>query len=314
MFSLEVCLLTLQKVAFLLTVILIGYLLFRGKIVERKTAGILSLLTTTVFSPAYCLTTLPGTFTVENLSKNLTVLGISLGLLGPVLALSIFLSKKVSRTDFERRSLNYIFAFANTGYFGYPVIEGVFGKEALGQFMIFCIPFNICLYSYGYGLFMNDGKKVPLKKILFSPVMLSYYVGMAMGLLSLSFPGFLKDAVEGLGACMSPASMLSAGIVLGSIPFLKLLSGIRSYVFSFIRLALIPAFFGTVLYLLGLRGIFFTLSVSALSMPCGMNTVVFPESFGYDATDNAKLCFVSCIMSIITLPLVFGLLSVIGAN
>ncbi len=309
MFSFEVCLLTLQKVAFLLSVILTGFLLYRGKIIERKAAGMLSVLTTTVFSPAYCLSFLPQTFTVENLSENLLVLFLSLALLGPVLAFSVFLSKKVAKSDFERRSLNYIFAFANTGYFGYPVIEGVFGPEALGQFMVFCIPFNICLYSYGYSLFMNDGKKPPLKKILFSPVMISYYLGMIMGLLGLSFPGFLKDTVTGLGACMSPASMLSAGIILGTLPLKKLLSGTRPYLFSLVRLALIPAFFGLVLFTVGVRGIYLTIAVSALSMPCGMNTVVFPESFGYDATDNAKLCFVSCILSIITLPLVFGLIS-----
>lgn len=309
MFSTEVCLLTLQKVAFLLVFILIGYLLYRKGVVERKAAGLLSLLTTTVFSPAFCLTTLPVTFTVANLKENLLVLALSLGLLGPAVGAAIFLAKKVSRGDFERRSLTYIFAFSNTGYFGYPVIEGVFGKEALGQFMIFCIPFNICIYSFGYSLFMNDGKKVPLKKILFSPVMISYYVGMAMGLTGIAFPSFLQDAVQGLGNCMSPASMLSAGIVLGSIPFLKLLSGVRSYLFSFIRLALIPAFFGVILYFLGVKGIYLTLAISALALPCGMNTVVFPESFGYDATDNAKLCFVSCLMAIITLPLVFGLIS-----
>ncbi len=311
MFSLQVCLLTLQKVAFLLSVVLAGVFLLRKGIVKREAAGLLSVLTTTLFSPAYCLTTLPKTFTVENLSENLLVLLTSLGLLGTVLLFSVFLSKKVAKSDFERRSLNYVFAFANTGYFGYPVIQGVFGDQVLGQFMIFCIPFNICLYSYGYGLFMNDGKKPSLTRIFFSPVMVSYYVGIAMGLLGLSFPGFLGDTVESLGSCMSPASMLSAGIVLGAIPFKKMLSGIRPYVFSFLRLVLIPAFFGICLYLLGIRSIFLTLAVSALSMPCGMNTVVFPESFGYDATDNAKLCFVSCIMSIITLPLVLGLIALI---
>ena len=97
MFSIQVCLLTLQKVAFLLCVIFIGYLLLKKKIVERKAAGLLSLLTTQVFSPAYILTTLPKTFTVEKLSENLLVLLISLGLLGPALALSVFLAKKVAR-------------------------------------------------------------------------------------------------------------------------------------------------------------------------------------------------------------------------
>lgn len=313
MFNLEVCLLTVQKVSFLLTVIFIGYIMRRSGKVEHKAAQVLSVLTTHIFSPAYTLKTLPNNFTVDNLGSNVAVLGLSCALLVLVVFLSRFMAKKLGRTDFETRSLSYVFAFANTGYFGYPVIEGVFGDAVLSQFMIFCIPFNITLYSYGYGLFMSEGKKINWKKILISPVMLSYYVGIVMGLTGLSAEGFLADAVSGLGACMSPASMLSAGIVLGGFGAKKLLAGVRPYAFSLLRLVAIPALFAVPLYLAvrfgNISGIFLVLPMAALAMPVGLNTVVYPESFGYDASENAKLCFVSFVMSILTLPVIFSLVS-----
>ncbi len=313
MFNLEVCLLTVQKVSFLLTVIFIGYIMRRSGKVEHKAAQVLSVLTTHIFSPAYTLKTLPNNFTVDNLGSNVAVLGLSCALLVLVVFLSRFMAKKLGRTDFETRSLSYVFAFANTGYFGYPVIEGVFGDAVLSQFMIFCIPFNITLYSYGYGLFMSEGKKINWKKILISPVMLSYYVGIVMGLTDLSAKGFLADAVSGLGACMSPASMLSAGIVLGGFGAKKLLAGVRPYAFSLLRLVAIPALFAVPLYLAvrfgNISGIFLVLPMAALAMPVGLNTVVYPESFGYDASENAKLCFVSFVMSILTLPVIFSLVS-----
>lgn len=313
LFNLDVCLLTVQKVAFLLTVILIGYVMRRSGKVEHKAAQVLSILTTHIFSPCYTLKTLPNNFTVDNLGSNLAVLGLSCTILTMIIFFSRFLAKKLGKTDFETRSLTYVFAFANTGYFGYPVIEGVFGDAVLSQFMIFCIPFNIMLYSYGYGLFMNAGQKINWRKILTSPVMVSYYVGIVMGLTGLSAKGFLADAVSGLGACMSPASMLSAGIVLGGFGAKKLLAGIRPYAFSLIRLVGIPLLFGIPLFLavyfLKLDSIFLILPMASLSMPVGLNTVVYPESFGYDASDNAKLCFVSFVMSILTLPVVFSLVS-----
>lgn len=316
MFNLEVCLLTMQKVAFLLSVIFIGYIMCRSGKVDHKAAKVLSVLTTHIFSPAYTLKTLPNNFTVDKLGSNLAVLGLACLLLLPVVTLSRFLAKKLGRTDFETRSLTYVFAFANTGYFGYPVIEGVFGEAMLSQFMIFCIPFNITLYSYGYGLFMSKGQKINWKKVLISPVMVSLYIGIVMGLTGVSASGFVADAVSGLGACMSPASMLSAGIVLGGFGAKKLLSGIRPYVFSLIRLVGIPALFAVPLYLavrfLGASAIFLILPMAALALPVGLNTVVYPESFGYDASDNAKLCFVSFVMSILTLPVVFSLIAAVS--
>ncbi len=316
LFNLDVCLLTVQKVAFLLTVILIGYIMRRSGKVEHKAAKVLSILTTHIFSPCYTLKTLPKNFTLANLGSNLAVLGLSCALLGLVILLSRFLAKKLGRTDFETRSLTYVFAFANTGYFGYPVIEGVFGEAVLSQFMVFCIPFNITLGSYGYGLFMSAGEKINWKKAFTSPVMFGYYGGIILGLSGIPLGGLITDTLSGLGACMSPASMLSAGIVLGATGVAKLLSGVRPYVYSLIRLVGIPALFAAPLflavYLFKLDGIFLILPMAALALPVGLNTVVYPESFGYDASDNAKLCFVSFLMSILTLPVVFSLVSAVA--
>ncbi len=313
LFNLEVCLTTVQKVAFLLTVIFIGYMMRRSGKVEHKAAKVLSILTTHIFAPAYSLRTLPDNFTVDRLGSNLAVLGLSCVLLFGVIYLARFIAKKVGRTNFETRSLSYVFAFANTAYFGFPVMEGVFGQAVLSQFMIFCIPFNFAQGSYGYGLFMSEGQKINWKKAFTSPVMVSYYVGITMGLTGITTKGFLTDAVVGLSTCMSPASMLCAGIVLGDFSVKKLLAGFRPYLYSLIRLIGVPAVFApplfAMIYFLKIDGIFLILPMAALALPVGLNTVVYPESFGYDASDNAKLCFISFVMSILTLPVVFSLVS-----
>jgi predicted permease len=174
------------------------------------------------------------------------------------------------------------------------------------------MPFNVALDSYGYSLFMENHGRINWKKVLFPPVMLGYYGGITLGLFGVNLSGFLGDAVKGLGACMSPASMLSAGIVLGTFGLKKLVSGARPYLYGLIRLAGIPLLFGVPLFLLGARGVYLALPLAAISMPVGLNTVVFPESFGLDASDNAKLCFVSFIMSILTLPVVFAVASAVA--
>lgn len=313
MFDVTVFLLTLEKVAFLLLFIFIGYALRRKNKLNRDSAMAISVLTTWVFSPAYTVINLPKTFTLENLGSNALLIGTATLLVFPVIGVARFLALKLGRDGFERRTLSYMLAFSNIGYFGYPVVEGVFGDEVLAKFMVFCLPFNLAICSYGYSLFMQaSGKKFRLGGVLLSPLMLGCYAGYFLGLTGLRLPSLLDTAFTAAGACMSPASMLLAGIVMGSFPLKKLLSGVRPYLLGVVRLLLIPLLFGIPLYLFGVRGIYLFLSLVIISMPSGMNIVVYPESLGQDASDNAKLCFVSTLMSLVTLPFVFSLIKMIS--
>ena len=313
MFDLQVFLLTLEKVAFLLLFIFIGYTMRRSNKLDRNSATTLSVLTTWVFSPSYTITNLPKTFTIENLGSNVLLIVASTLLVFPVIGVARVLAAKLGREDFEKRTLSYMLAFSNIGYFGYPVVEGVFGDEMLAKFMVFCLPFNLAICSYGYSLFMkSSGKKFSLVGVLFSPLMLGCYAGYFLGLTGIKLPSLLNTAFSAAGACMSPASMLLAGIVMGSFPLKKLLSGVRPYLLGVVRLLLIPLLFGIPLYLVGLRGIYLFLSLVIISMPSGMNIVVYPESLGQDSSENAKLCFVSTLMSLVTLPFVFSLIKMIS--
>ena len=66
-----------------------------------------------------------------------------------------------------------------------------------------------------------------------------------------------------------------------------------------------------VLYLLGARGVWLLLPVAVFALPLGLNLVVYPESQGMDASDNARFCCISYILSIAVLPVVFGVLQMI---
>ena len=76
-----------------------------------------------------------------------------------------------------------------------------------------------------------------------------------------------------------------------------------------IRLLGIPALFCAVLFLVGIRGTYLLLPLLIFSMPLGLNLVVFPESLGEDASENAKLCFVSYILAAFILPVTFAALT-----
>ena len=136
-------------------------------------------------------------------------------------------------------------------------------------------------------------------------------IGIAIGLSSVVMPPFVDSALKGLGGCMSPCSMLLAGFMLGKFPLKNLLTGWRPYVYSAIRLILIPLVFAGILMQCGMQGIYLMMSLLVAGIPLGLNLVVYPESQGYEkqASENAKLCFVSYLLALLVLPCTFAILT-----
>ena len=226
------------------------------------------------------------------------------------IGLAFILSKPFGRDRMERNSLLYAFSIPNYGYFGYPVIESVFGQAVLADMMIFLIPLSIATGSFGYALFVGD-KKLPIKKVLWNPLMVALTIGLTLGLCGIRLPKLLDDALVAAGSCMSPCSMLLAGFMLGKFPLKDLLTGWRPYAYSGIRLIGIPLIFGAILMACIIKGQYLMMPLLVAGIPLGLNLVVYPESQGFEkqASENAKLCFVSYLLALAVLPVTFSLLS-----
>ena len=309
---LEVFLLTLEQVGVLLIFIGLGYFFRRCHQLPDSSGHVLSLLNTLLFAPAYSIANFSVNFTRDVVGEKLVIFGFAFLAMVGTITLGRLLGRLLGRSDMEKRSLMYAFTFSNSGYFGYPVVEGVFGSGTLANYMVFNLPINIACNSYGYMLFKKDKHFSPIR-LLATPLVLSALIGIALGLSGIQLPSVLTTALNGAGSCMSPCAMLLVGFMLGKFPLSKLFSGWRPFVFTLVRIMGISAILGSVFWLCGLRGELLFYLLLYTSMPMGMNLVVFPESCGYErqAEDNAKMCFVSYLMALILLPVVFALVSYI---
>ncbi len=314
---------TLKQVAILIAYILLGYLLTRKKLIPKETNKTFSKLLIYVFAPAYTIPKLAKQIDSAYIMSYLWILlaGIT------VAVVCIFLAKLCSRffaeRGYERNIYKYMFAFSNLGYFGYPLVNEVFGEAALANFMLFTLPMSVALNSYGYIVLTSDGTEekqhgfhlAPLLKKIFSIPFLTSLIGIILGLLPITLPDVFFDVLAPAGNCYSVIAMLMAGISLASYPVKNLFSGIKPYFASAVRLILIPFIMGGVVFalykLLNFDKNIVICTVAFSALPSGMNVVVFPEFVGKDGSVGAKACFISCILSLITIPLWFYLLSVL---
>lgn len=183
----------------------------------------------------------------------------------------------------------------------------VFGAEVLADVMVFLLPLNLATNTIGYLLFMED-KQISWRRVLLTPMVIGQLIGITIGLSGWTMPDLLQNTLTGLGGCMSPASMLLAGFMMGKFSLKHLLDGGRAYVLSLVRLIGIPVIFGVILLLCGMKGTYLMMPLLVAGMPLGLNLVVYPESLGNEkmASENAKSCFVSYLLAVILLPVTFA--------
>ncbi len=307
---LEVSVLTLKNVGVLLVFFALGYILQHSGKLPENAAKALSTLTTMLFLPAYTIKNLSQNFTVNMIGQKAVLLCYGVVFIVVSIGLGLLLAKIFGKDPFDRHSLTYAFAFPNYGYFGFPVIEGVFGAEMLADVIVFTIPMSIACQTFGYILFSPD-KKVNWKSALLKPSILAVFVGAGLGLWGIKLPTFCLDILDKASNCMSPVSMILGGFLLGKFPLKKLLISFRAYWLSIIRMIGIPLLFGLIFLLCGIRGKYFLFPLLVASLPLGLNLVVFPESYGLEesATNNARVCFVSYLLALFILPLSFAVIS-----
>jgi predicted permease len=156
----------------------------------------------------------------------------------------------------------------------------------------------------GYVLLTNDKK--PIKKLL-NPITAAIVLGIAVGLTGISLPEVVTKSVSMGSACVGPLSMLLTGITLACFTVRELLGNKTAYVFSCLRLGVIPAIAYFVCLLLRLDEMM-PMILIITCMPCGLNTIVFPRLVGEDCKPGARLALITHVCSFVTLPLWLSLI------
>jgi len=100
---LDVFLTTASKISVLLIFILVGYLLRVSRKLPDNAARVLSVLTTTVFTPAYNIKNLSASMTLEKIGGNLKLVGYGLVFILVIIVAARIASKLLAKNDFELR-------------------------------------------------------------------------------------------------------------------------------------------------------------------------------------------------------------------
>jgi len=229
-------------------------------------------------------------------------------------------SRKVLRIEGKKGNIHVIHTMlGNVAFLGYPLFSALFpGGEGLLYAVIFHLTQDIYIWTVGVFEFNNTGNlkfKESLKHLV-NPNTISFAIGILMLIFGIKFPDYLYNPVAGLGKTTIYLAMLYIGAVLARNPMITAFKKPEIYLLIFNKMLLIPfvllLLINAASLILGLQigNIAKTVVVMQTAMPCMAMVVVLAKKFGSDDIHATENLFLSTILSLATLPLLYFLINI----
>ncbi len=303
---------TVGQMMVLFSLIFMGYVVAKVKVVPENSATVLSKLENNLFVPALVLGTFVENFTFEKLSTAWKLFLVSFVICIIMMFLAIIVAKWCSKDQYIRNIYTYGLAFSNFGFMGNAVVSAVF-PEIFLEYLIFTMPLWTMIYMWGVPCLLipsEEGKQTIKSRLksFANPMFAAMVIGVVIGLCGIKLPGFLSTAVSVTGSCMSPIAMMLTGITIANMDVKKVLSIKSIYVVSIIRLLVFPLIFIGVFKLAPMSQNIVACTICSLAMPLGLSTLVIPGGYGKDTSVAAGMAVVSHLLSAITIPVIFHIM------
>ena len=221
-----------------------------------------------------------------------------------IIGISLLLTKPIK--DEKRTILHFANVFTNTGYIGFPILNVIYGPEAVIYGSIFNMFFVLFLWSYGIMIFKGKMAKEELKKevvkALLNPSVLAVYIGVTMMVFNLKFPELVLNSIKAVGSMTGPLSMIIVGAIFANVDIKSHLKDWTIYYGILMKMVLIPAILCLIAVIIGDRSVVTNSIIILASMPSAAMTSIFAENFNLKKDYATMITVVTTLISLLTIP------------
>lgn len=289
----------LQQTIIMFALMLLGLLLSRrGMITEQGGRDLSNVLLYAVI-PCVILRSYMSEFSTEKLRA------MGLSALIAVIAFAASIAVAYLTCGTRHRIENFAVAFGNAGFIGIPLVTAVFGPEAAFYVVSFSTFANLLQWTYGIVIISGKKETMNLKMVFVNPVFISMVIGIALFVLQPTLPTVVTGTIGYIADGNTVLAMIILGYYLSKVQLRGLFADVRLYLFSALRLLVVPAV--TILVFLPFpfaRGEITLITLIAAATPIASSTAIFAQKFDQDYRRAVSYVCLSTILSVATLPLV----------
>lgn len=206
------------------------------------------------------------------------------------------------RKKSQQKIFQLMFVFSNLGFIGIPVTQNLLGKEYVVYVMIFMLVYTLFLYTYG--IIVLDGYlALSSLKGMINPGTVFGLAGLFLILANIQLPDFILTAISCLGEADVPLALMSVGYTLATSTLEKVFGNARIYLFSAIKLLILPWIMIQGLKLLPLDSHVLVVCAIMFGMPVGNMPQMLAIQKGIDCSSSTAALLVTTILCVLTIPL-----------
>lgn len=312
----------------------LGFYLRKKELINSTASKILTKIVLTVSLPALAFTSFMKDIDGEQLKQGISILvwGFAIYIILIPITKIMYAKVKGDKQDVYR----VLTIFGSTTFFGTPIVTAVYGAVGTMYSNIFNIAYRVFLYSYAFikmsGAKMDkENLKKNMKEIFLNPIILATFLGLFIWLFQDMLPQIQvasKDSVESyaflridktipwlykpltyLQSLASPLAWLSIGATLAEVPFKKAVSQKDAWVYSLIKVILIPVINLILLLILNVTGILpvafegVATTVIMMAAPTATVAAAYAISFDREAVFTSNCSLLSTVVAVVAMPI-----------
>lgn len=147
----------------------------------------------------------------------------------------------------------------------------------------------------------------PIMAMLRNPIVIACVLGLGIASANLSLPRLVDDSLLIVGNAALALGLMSAGAGVDLSAVRR--AGIRTFFWSFVRLLGLPVMTIAFCMLLGVTGMPLVIGLICSSTPTAIGSYILAKELGGDAPFSANLIAVQTVLSMITTPTLYLLLT-----
>lgn len=222
-----------------------------------------------------------------------------------VLPIVAYLCVKILPFHNHKGLYMFMIMYPNVGFMGFPLMQSIFGTDAILSTSIINMAFNLSLFTLGivaiqYG--QSERSTFQIKNLL-SPGVIASLIAIVCYIIHIQIPYIFVNPITLIGNMTTPLAMIIIGTSLSVYRLKDVLMDYHVYLFVMIIDVIIPLlFYPTIAFFISdsmIQGI----TLIILSMPVANGAVLFAKSYHQDEFLAAKTVFVSTLLGIVTIPL-----------
>ena len=227
-------------------------------------------------------------------------------------AIAFLLPRYLTRKKDDEGAVGFALLFGNVGFMGYPVVDSIFGHEAVFYAAVLNVVNTFTVFTVGTMLITGhsevEGRRFE-KKVLYSTPMLAAYLTMLIVALEIDdIPTAISMPLTMIGNITVPAALMIIGSSMSQLSLRTMLGNATVYATSAFRLVILPVGICFLCRALGFSDFVVNINTVVIAMPVATYGTILCLKYGKDTTMITQVTFITTLLSMLTIPALVMLL------